>query len=151
MRRWFAKFSAGASRRAAVAVGAAFLLSATAAGDAPVDDGAPTGTVAFFMMAENNICPSGWVPAASATGRLVVGVNNGDLNGVQVGKPLADQEDRAHAHAFASTVTWPFKSVSAADGGNQQGAAAMAYSVSGMTAPGPTGLPFVQLLACEKR
>ena len=135
-----------------LAMGALSLLSANAAGDSPVDDGAPRGTVAFFMMAENNICPLGWVPAASATGRLVVGVTNGDRNGIQVGKPLADSEDRTHAHPYSSSVTWPFKSVSAADGGNQQAAAAAtAYSVMGDTAAAPSGLPFIQLLVCEKK
>ena len=127
------------------------LLARSAAGDSPADDGAPRGTVAFFMMVENNLCPPGWVTAASATGRLVVGVTNGDLNGLKVGNPLADQEDRAHVHGYSSSVKWPFKSISAADGNNQQGAAAMDYPVAGQTDAHATGLPFMQLLACEKQ
>jgi hypothetical protein len=125
------------------------LRSRPAAG---MDDAAlsvPAGTVAFFSGVGGS-CPQGWRVATEAAGRLVIGVNAQDSVGTLVGTPLGNEEDRTHSHAFAATVDLPYKSISAADGSNNQGAAAGTYQDSGMTQPASSGLPFIQLCACVK-
>lgn len=134
---------------ATIALSAA-LLSGSASGEDPANDGVAPGTVAFFD-SDTGACPAGWAPSQLVMGRLVVGVVDEASVGHVVGKPLADQEDRAHSHAFTTSVDLPYKSVSAADGPNEQGAAAQTYEVTGSTEPSPSGLPFIQLLACEKQ
>lgn len=127
------------------------LRSAAADDPRPRDDlDVPSGAVAFFAP-DVRSCPAGWRAATEASGRLVVGVAHGDFVGKLVGQPLASQEDRTHAHAFAASVELPYKSISAADGGNRQGASAQKYQDSGVSEAAPSGLPFVQLVACVKQ
>jgi hypothetical protein len=128
----------------------AALLSGTASGEGPGDDGVPVGTVAFFG-SETGVCPNGWTQAEYAMGRLVVSVVEVGAVGRQVGVPLADQEDRAHEHAFAASVDLTYKSIAAGNGPNNEGAKAQMYPVDGKTDPSPSGLPFIQLLMCEKQ
>lgn len=127
------------------------LLSGRAKGEAfpPPDDGIAQGTVAFFG-GDQGGCPSGWKVADYAMGRLVVGVVEEPSVGKTVGVPLADQEDRAHIHAYAADVPLAYKAIAAADGANNQGAAAQTAMVTGQTEPSVSGLPFVQLVVCEK-
>lgn len=128
---------------------AGFLAKPAAAEDpGPVD--VPAGAVVFFGP-ETKSCPQGFRPATEASGRLVVGVTHGDFVGKLVGEPLLSQEDRTHVHPFTVSVELPYKSISAADGGNRQGAAAKKYPDSGMSKTAPSGLPFVQLVACVKQ
>lgn len=130
--------------------GAALLPAGAGRADDLADDGAPTSMVSFFLAAGPS-CPEGWVPAAEARGRLVVAVTTPVQVGVQVGQPLSDQEDRRHGHAYSAQGALPYKAVAAADGGNRSGAKAGALSLEGQLAPAASGLPFIQLLACEKR
>ena len=116
----------------------------------PTDLDVPTGAVAFFAP-EVRTCPAGWRAASETSGRLIVGVTHGDFVGKLVGQPLASQEDRTHTHAVAATVELPYKSISAADGGNRQGAKAQKYQDSGVSEASASGLPFVQLVACVKQ
>lgn len=109
----------------------------------------PSGTVAFFARSDAS-CPAGYRPASEASGRLIVGVTGGDAVGKLVGKPLGNQEDRTHVHPFNTSITLPYKSISAADGGNNQGASAKTYADIGTSNPAPSGLPFLQLVACVK-
>jgi hypothetical protein len=123
---------------------AVLAATATASGDSA--DGVPRGVVAFF---DGGGCPPGWMPAADLPGRLVLAVTSDVYAGVKVGTPLADREDRTHAHTFAGTVNLPSKNIAGAAGGNHSAAAAgdLAWSVE---APASSGLPFIQLVACEK-
>ena len=114
----------------------------------PGDDGVPSGTIAFFA---GGACPAGWTTAAAVQGRLVVGVADGSKGGVTVGTPLGDQEDRQHQHAYTGTVQISSQNIAAADGSNNQGAAAQAYTVAGNTDMGSTSLPFVQVQPCLKQ
>lgn len=118
------------------------------AGDADTAD-VPPGTVAFFGSPDSR-CPSGWRILPDGSGRLLIGVTAPDAVGGTVGKPLADQEDRTHVHAYSATVELPYKSISAADGPNRQGAAAQKYTTQGQSEPATSGLPLVQLTLCEK-
>lgn len=134
-----------------VLVGLSFAwLRGSSAESDPGGDGVLPGTVAFFG-SDITACPEGWIQADYAMGRLVVGVIDEPAVGKIVGKPLANQEDRTHAHAFMASVDLPYKAVAAADGANNEGAAAQVYEVAGATDPSPTGLPFIQLLVCEKQ
>jgi hypothetical protein len=136
-------------RLGVVIAGAALAIAGSrrAEGDPAPLDGAPKGAVAFFA---GTSCPPGWVAAADAQGRLLAGVTEGKDVGVTVGEPLADSEDRTHNHAWSGDVTLAYKSVSAADGPNQSGAAAQAYTITGVTEPAVSGLGFAQVLVCER-
>lgn len=134
-----------------IAIGTSFAwLGGSAAEDEPQTDGVLPGTVAFFG-SDTASCPDGWAQADYAMGRLVVGVTDTLAVGKLVGKPLADQEDRTHSHGFATAVDLPYKSIAAADGANNEGARAEMVPVAGTTDPSPSGLPFIQLLVCEKQ
>lgn len=135
----------------AILVGLSFAwLRGSSAESDPRGDGVLPGTVAFFG-SDITACPEGWAEADYATGRLVVGVIDEPAVGKVVGKPLANQEDRTHAHAFSAAVDLAYKPVAAGDGANNQGAKSGSYEVMGATEPSPTGLPFIQLLVCEKQ
>lgn len=113
----------------------------------------PRGTVAFF--AGPTTCPEDWGPATYTNGRLVVGAYVSDAGVASdlletVGDPLADREDRAHAHTFSGTVSLAAQNLSGADGSNAAAAATGTVDVAGTTSPATTGLPFVQLMVCEK-
>jgi hypothetical protein len=125
-------------------------LRGSSAESQPWEDGVAPGSVAFFG-SETAACPEGWIEADYAMGRLAVGVIDEAAVGKVVGKPLGNQEDRTHAHAFTASVDLSYKAVAAADGANNEGAKAQAYEVMGTTDPAPTGLPFIQLLVCEKQ
>jgi hypothetical protein len=124
----------------------ALLFSARAGGDPPADDGVPRGTVAFFA---GGLCPEGWMVAADAAGRLILPVTSDVFAGKKVGQPLGPEEDRAHRHTFAGSASLPAKNIAAANGGNQAAAAAGEEGWS-VEVAAPSGLPFIQLLACEK-
>jgi hypothetical protein len=126
-----------------------WLVSAGQAEGGPMnDDGAPSGTIAFFS---GGACPAGWATAANVQGRLVVSVADGANAGMQVGTPLSDQEDRQHAHTYTASAQLPSKNVAGADGSNDNGAAAQTYMVSGTTDEAASGLPFVQVQPCVKQ
>ena len=124
----------------------------TASGDDPTGglDDALRGMLSF-VAPDVTACPQGWRPAQETSGRLVVGVTDSDAVGKLIGTPLLTQEDRTHSHAFSVTADLPYKSISAANGGNNQGAGAGKYPDDGQTELAPTGLPFVQLLGCVKQ
>ncbi len=113
------------------------------------DSDVPSGTMAFFV-GDGQLCPPGWRPATETRGRLVVAVTTGDTVGKQVGTELQNEEDRTHAHPFTATVELPYKPLASLNGTNRQGAAAGKYTTSGVSEPAPSGLPFIQLLACVK-
>ena len=115
----------------------------------PVDDGVPSGTIAFF--GTGTACPNGWADATQVAGRAIVGATEPSAVGVTVGSPLGDREDRTHTHAFTGTLTLAPQGIAGANGGNNSGAAAGAYPIAGTSEPATSGLPFVQLRACVKQ
>ena len=134
----------------AATLGLLALTSRGASGDPgdPADDGVPWGTMAYFT---GGACPAGWVAAENVEGRLVVAVGDGANTGIQVGSPLADREDRKHAHDYAGDVTLGDKAIAGADGSNNQGAEKKAYPIAGTTQPAGSGFGFVQVQACVKQ
>lgn len=131
-------------------VGVLALGVRTASGDDSSGGDAPAGMLAF-MAGDVHSCPPGWRIAQETTGRLVVGVTASDAVGKLIGTALTNQEDRTHIHPFQTSVDLPYKSISAANGGNGQGASAARYTDSGNSEPAPSGLPFVQLVGCVKQ
>jgi hypothetical protein len=127
---------------------AALLLFSRPSASTPADDGVPSGTVAFF--ARGSGCPEGWMVATSASGRVIVAANDGNVVGQRVGDPLGDQEDRGHSHSYTATATIPTRNLAALDGGNKQAAQPGALEVKGDTIWSPSGLPYVQLTVCRK-
>jgi len=55
-----------------------------------------TGAIEFFDLTE---CPPGWSEYTEASGRLLVGLQSGGMQGGSVGSPLGNLEDRTHAHS----------------------------------------------------
>ncbi|MEO0421835.1 MAG: hypothetical protein AAF184_05835 [Pseudomonadota bacterium] len=107
----------------------------------------PAHTVAFF---DTSTCPTGWVEAEYAKGRLLVARAAGDEVGVQVGDPLTANEVRHHEHHYEIDIRLPPKSISAAAGSTSGGAKRGTYTLKGNTATESVDLPFVQLIACER-
>lgn len=134
------------SARALALVLAVFAVFAAA--DASADDPVPAGAVAFFSTAS---CPSGWAPFEDGAGRLILATSDGSKVLVKVGRPLANMEDRTHKHAYTTQVDVDDKSISASHCCNNKAAEAKKYDVKGNTGEATTGLPFIQLVICEKQ
>ena len=125
------------------------LLGSDATGQNTTDDGIPAGTVAFFA---GSSCPAGWTRPDYAKGRMVVAVVDGSTVGTTVGTPLGDQEDRVHRHSYSVSLPLPPKGITASSNSSDtRGAQAGTYTGTAQTEPATSGLPFVQLLACEKQ
>lgn len=108
---------------------------------------APAGLVALFS---TPACPDGWQPAVVAAGRMMVGTMDPMAVGRPVGTALVDAEDRPHAHSIDTVLALPTRSISAADGSNDSGAAAGTSGLTGAAMAASSGLPFVQLTACVR-
>lgn len=108
----------------------------------------PEHVVSFFNLSE---CPSGWRQYSAARGRFVVpliaGVDNGSRS---PNDPLKDGEERRHGHRYSSSVELASQSFTAFGGGNDSPAKAGRANFSGNTADASRGLPYVQLLMCQK-
>ena len=75
-----------------------------------------------------------------------------DHSGLQsMDPPLANMEDRPHRHKFGAMITLPQKFIAAADGSNVSGGQHGPYAWNDELQSAPSGLPFVQLVVCEKQ
>jgi hypothetical protein len=118
------------------------------ASSAAAQDGAPARMVTFFNAAA---CPTGWNPVSIASGRLLLASTDPAKVGVNVNAPLGNLEDRTHKHGYSGTVALSYKSISAGDSCcNPSAAHTRDNPLSGTTNNAPSGLPFVQLLVCER-
>lgn len=123
------------------------LLALAVAAPAAATDGMPAGMI-FFTEGAN--CPAGSERATQANGRLIIGVTDTGEIGNTYGTPLANQEDRTHTHEATMTVTINSKHIAAASSCcNGQATKKGTYTTSVKTKPATSGLPFIQLLACE--
>lgn len=127
------------------------LEAASVEPDASSLDALPTGAISFFDL---SACPAGWSAYGALQGRAVVPVQGQADAGVgqSFGAALADGEDRAHDHgSFGASFAWSSASFAGAAGGtNPLGAAPADASVTLATAATSAGLPYVELLACQK-
>lgn len=106
----------------------------------------PIGTLAFFDRAS---CPSGWALASSLTGRTPV-AGPMDHVGTLRGDPLTSGEDRRHSHTFSGTAASDEASFVGIVGGGNGLSANTSQSVTAAEQGASTGLPYLQLLGCEK-
>jgi len=106
----------------------------------------PAGTVAFF---DRTTCPAGWQLATALVGRTAIPVAP-EAAGTSGGTPLASGEDRKHSHAFTGAATIAAVSFAGIAGGGNSLAGAGALTVTAVDAGASSGLPYLQLLACEK-
>lgn len=112
-----------------------------------VGDSLPTGAISFF---NTKSCPTGWEPFAAAAGRSVVPSAAGDV-GATAGPPLADAEDRPHGHTVTATLPLPQVSYAGIAGEANHGLArAGSPPVTVTFDKVSAGLPYVQLLICQK-
>ena len=110
----------------------------------------PKGTLMFFSEAG---CPSGWIQAAATQGRLLVGLPPKAIPGLGFGgAALASQEKRAHHHAVSGTVTTMPHGIALASGCCAGGYLENgAYPYTADSDDSESGLPYLQLLQCQKQ
>lgn len=112
-------------------------------------DTTPSGMVAFFS-ATTTACPAGWVVVADPRGRLILGVIDGSKVGLLYGQPMADRTPPTHTHTYSAKIKMGSKSLQASKGGNKDGAKAKTYELNKSTDAATLGLPFYQLIFCQK-
>lgn len=113
-------------------------------------DTTPAGMVAFFSPT-TTACPGGWIAQDAARGRLILGVIDGSKVGLTYGVPMADRTPPAHSHTYSAKVKMGSKSLQANKGGNKDGAKAKTYDINRSTDTATLGLPFYQLVVCQKQ
>lgn len=111
-------------------------------------DAMPPGAIAFF---KTPLCPNGWFPYGPAAGRaLLPTMGPGAVGDVQ-GEPLGDGEDRRHDHKITARLEPRSVSFAGVAGEANHGvASAAAVSAVGAADPASSGLPYLQLLVCQK-
>lgn len=122
--------------------------------EAPLDgparggDALPSGTIAFF---KTPLCPNGWFPYGPAAGRLLVPTSGAEGVGETRGTPLTDREERKHKHGLKGELELRSTSfVGVAGSGNSGVAGAGKVAIVGTSDQASTGLPYLQLLVCQK-
>jgi hypothetical protein len=112
-------------------------------------DALPIGAISLF---NRKSCPSGWDPLVGAEGRTLVPTVGNQAPGASYGKPLDDGEDRQHTHNMPVTVNLPSVNYAGIAGEANHGVARagnIPLTVTGSKAG--LGLPYVQLLVCQKQ
>ncbi len=119
------------------------------AGQQVVGDSVPSGTFAYVNALA---CPSGWTRSGAHEGRFLLGLPDGGVPYETRGGPaLANREERQHAHGFSGQVTIPSLDVALVSGCCYSDTGAHGtFGYAGITDPAGTGLPYLQLLGCEK-
>ncbi len=114
----------------------------------------PHGLQMFFDMAS---CPEGWLQTSATQGRLIVGLPQGAPQDVTFGGAALSSGDagadvRTHAHGNTATLTTTSHGIALASGCCAGGYGANgAYMATMDTDADETGLPYLELLACEKQ
>jgi hypothetical protein len=115
----------------------------------PTSDPLPSGVVSFFGAL---FCPTGWTQTLTTAGRFLVGLPQGGAPGSAFGgDPLLPMEDRTHTHSFNGSVSTSSAGVGLASGCCAEGYGLNgSYKYSGTSGASSSGLPYVQLLQCQK-
>lgn len=112
-------------------------------------DSLPTGAISLF---NRRSCPAGWEPLQAAAGRTLVPTLADSAPGNTAGEPLMDGEERAHTHPMPAMLNLPSVNYAGIVGEANHGVAkagSMPMMVTGT--PARAGLPYVQLLVCQKQ
>lgn len=109
----------------------------------------PAGTRVFFTGAA---CPSGWGETKATQGRFLVGVpDQGKAGQNYGGPPLMSGEKRTHHHAVEGKIQTSAHGIALLSGGLAGGYAKDdTYPYTGSSDDGESGLPYIQLLQCQK-
>ena len=110
----------------------------------------PSGMLLFFSA---SACPPGWVQPVSSQGRFLVGLPDGAKSGLSFGGPsLTSTESRLHRHSGSGQIRTSSHGIALASGSGAGGYAKDdGYAYQMMSSEGATGLPYVQLLQCQKQ
>ncbi len=120
-----------------------------AASVGPGGDSLPMGAISLF---NRKSCPGGWTPLDAAAGRTLVPTVGMQQPGATAGKPLDDGEDRTHGHGMPVALNLPSVNYAGIVGeGNHGVARAGSIPLTVTASPASAGLPYVQLLACQKQ
>ena len=109
----------------------------------------PAGMQLYFDAAT---CPSGWKQAPATQGRFIVGAPKGAPSDVSFGgEPVSSATPRTHVHGNDVAVETVPHGIALAAGCCGTGYAKnMAYSSSADTGATEAGIPWIELLHCEK-
>jgi hypothetical protein len=109
----------------------------------------PSGMMSYFFRRR---CPGGWRQVLPAQGRLLVGLPPGGAPEASFGgPPLAPNENRTHRHSFSGSVATRVQDIAAAPGCCAGGYGANgSYPYSGTSFESTSGMPYIQLLLCQK-
>ena len=109
----------------------------------------PQHTLMYFSTPS---CPSGWTKNLFTQGRFPVGLPANGTPGLTFGgAPLAPLERRTHTHAFSGEVATEKRDVAIGSGCCTGGYAKNGtYPYTGVSSADDSGLPYMQLLQCEK-
>jgi hypothetical protein len=120
--------------------------------DSPAVAGALPIAPGTLIFVDGASCPDGWAQASASQGRHLVGLPaHGTPGATFGGAPLGAQEQRTHAHAYSTSLNTSSHGIALASGCCAGGYAQnMSYPISGNTDGADVGLPYVQLLQCEK-
>jgi len=115
---------------------------ATAGAPAP-----PRGLLLFFPGG----CPTGWSRAGLTGGRYLIALPRGGSAGIFGGNPLGTGERREHSHAVTGSVSTTSHGIALASGCCANGYAQNGtYQWMTTTGGATAGLPYIQLLQCQK-
>lgn len=115
-----------------------------------VGDPLPRGAVSFY---NSKSCPTGWEPLVMAQGRTLLPSADKDPAGSDpaVGEPLTDGEDRQHSHRVSASINLPTVSYVGIAGEANHGLGRGGVNpMTITTGKASAGLPYVQLLVCQK-
>mgnify|MGYP000963481731 CR=1 FL=1 len=109
----------------------------------------PRGTLLFF---DTQACPAGWTQATATQGRFLVGLPARGVQGATFGgAALSAQEERVHTHPVQGSFSTKAQGITLASGCCASGYAENGmYTFQATSDAGPAGLPYVQLLQCQK-
>lgn len=109
----------------------------------------PSGVLMFTA---GLACSTGWSQPAVTQGRFMVGLPaGGSPLATFGGDPLAPHEDRTHVHLFSGSFTPGSKSLAQAPWWRAWGYGhSGTQDYSGESGTASTGLPYMQILQCEK-
>jgi len=125
-------------------------------GIAVAQDAYPQGTIAFFNL---QACPTGWQPAQSTSSAALNGYFlvpfappvNPLLLGTTVNSAMGNGEVRTHTHTFSSSIDLSeVKYVGIVGCCNDDTSNDGTMSFSSTTGAADSGMPYVQLLLCQK-
>ena len=96
-------------------------------------------------------CPSGWKPAETAAGRIVVGLPpEAPADMPFGGEPITGPEPRAHSHSVESMLATSSHGVALLSGCCGKFGKNGTYPLAGQAAAASVDIPMISLLHCEK-